>query len=335
MSPGQHRIAIYQVDAFTDTPFGGNPAGVVPDAGGLGAARMQLIAREMALSETAFVLPPERGGDLRVRFFTPATEVALCGHATIGTFWLLAERDLLGGRGRRRMAGLHHDDLVLTQETGAGDLEVVIRYDSASGLPQSVMMAQAQPQRLQVLDGAAGARLGRILGAPPDSTGRLSQTGGVPLEVWSTGLPDLLVPVRDLAGLRALAPDMAALAAFSRELGVVSIHAFTLETEGEAAHAQARDFAPAAGIPEESATGTASGALGAYLVAHGLAPAPGADGICRMVLEQGHILGRPSTIQVEVGGGAQQPRDVRVGGRAVVMIEGTMCLPAGTIAGTR
>jgi len=326
---GPHRVPVYQVDAFTDVTFGGNPAGVVPDASGLTVAEMQLIAREMALSETAFVLPPGRSGpgapDLRVRFFTPKAEVALCGHATIGTFFLLAERGIVQARGWGREVpapGAGCREIEVVQETGAGDLAVTIRLAADGQGIDRVMMAQAWPVLVGEHDGL-GPELAATLRAPDGSLGA-AEGRPAPLQVWSTGLPDVIVPVRDLAALRALAPDLARLAGLSERLGVISVHAFTTETVDPSATAHARDFSPAVGVPEEAATGTASGAMGAYLVANGLAGPSQAGAPFRMTFEQGHILGRPSTIYVEVGDDAGKPGAVRVGGRAVTVLEGLL-----------
>jgi trans-2,3-dihydro-3-hydroxyanthranilate isomerase len=326
----RRRTSVYQVDAFTDVPFGGNPAGVVPEAESLDETHMQLIAREMALSETAFVLAPQRGGDLRLRFFTPQAEVALCGHATIGAFYLLADRDMLSGLGRTVRSSRSWRHLELVQETGAGDLTVAIRFGRTTGLVDRVMMQQAPPRRMSLHDPTLLESLQDILRAPPGTLGALGTPGNqpnhqpAPVEIWTTGLADLIVPVRSLAALYALCPDHSALAELTRGLGVTSVHAFTLETATAKGFAHARDFSPAVGIPEEAATGTASGAMGAYLVAHGLAPRPDEAGVSQMMFEQGHILGRPSTIYVEVTGEVGRPAEVRVGGRAVIMLEGTM-----------
>ena len=314
-----NRIAIYQVDAFTDRPFCGNPAGVVPDAAGLTESQMQLIAREMAVSETAFVLPPAGPGDVRLRFFTPQAEVALCGHATIGAFHLLAALGRLPGQGE--FAGGR--DLHLRQETAAGLLGVTVRL-KPSGEPDRVLMEQAQPKRVLGANPKLIGLLERVLGAGQGELGVLPGYGAAPVEAWSTGLPDILVPVRDLESLRGLKPDLPALAELSRRLGVISVHAFTLETEKPAAYAHARDFSPAVGIPEEAATGTASGALAAYLVANGLVPERPAAGFWSLLFEQGHILDRPSAIEAQVEGQIGRPAAVRVGGRAVVVLEGTI-----------
>ncbi|MDQ7794922.1 MAG: PhzF family phenazine biosynthesis protein [bacterium] len=302
--------AIYQLDAFTATPFGGNPAGVVPDARGLTEEAMRLIAREMNVSETAFVFPSPRA-DFRVRFFTPAREVDLCGHATIATFWLLAVCGRLPA-GRTRF----------TQETGAGILPVEV--SGRPGHPQRVMMAQAPPQVLGEVDPAEVAPL---LGADPAGLART----GLPLQVVSTGLPDLLVPLPSLAALHSLRPDHARLAAWCRARDIVSVHAFCFETVDPAALVHTRDFAPAAGIPEEAATGTANGALGAYLALNRAVAVPPAspDGtaVLSFLAEQGHILGRESRIEVEVDMHLSRVEGVRVGGQAVEVLRGTVTVP--------
>lgn len=328
----RRRIKVFQVDAFTDVPFGGNPAGVVPDAAGLSDEEMQLIAGEMALSETAFVLPvspaAEGRADLRVRFFTPQAEVELCGHATIGTFWLLARLGLIGakGWGRELAAAGGWREVEVIQETGAGNLPVTVRYSKGGRLIRRVLMAQAPPRRLARLGEAERRELAAILRANPYALSVLDGVGDVPLEIWSTGLPDLIVPVLDLATLRALAPDHGHLAGFSRRLGVISVHAFCLETESPEADAHARDFSPAVGIPEEAATGTASGAMGAFMAANRLGRAGAGPGPHTMLFEQGHILGRPSSIYVEVECADGHPTGVRVGGRAVTVLEGILRL---------
>ncbi|HAI20731.1 MAG TPA: PhzF family phenazine biosynthesis protein, partial [Clostridiales bacterium UBA8153] len=254
-------------------------------------ATMQSIAREMALSETAFVFSPERGGDCKVRFFTPTSEVDLCGHATVAAFHLLSE---LGTIGRPSL---------VVQETRAGLLTVAVGED---GL---VMMDQTVPEYrpFHHLDELV-ASLGNadIAGEP---------------SIVSTGLYDLIVPIRDRAALWAIRPDFPRLAKLCQSWGVTSVHAFTLDTLDPAHTVHCRDFAPAVGIPEEAATGTASGATAAYLVRRRLVPT-GPQVL--LTMEQGDILGRPSLIQVVIDLENEAITRVRVGGRAVTVIEGTL-----------
>lgn len=279
------------MDAFTDTPFAGNPAGVVPEADGLTDAEMQKMAREMNCSETAFVLASDRA-EMRFRYFTPAQEVDLCGHATIATLHVLGQEK--GFQGGHRV------------ETRAGVLTMEVAPDGTSWMEQAA--PQWRPYTLTGLEDVAA-----ILGLKPEDL-----DPRVPLALAYTGLWDLLVPVRNLAALHAARPDLSRLAAHNRALGVASTHLFTFETALEGSTLQARDFSPAVGIPEDPHTGTASGALGAYLVSLGVV-APG-----RMIFEQGWTVERPGLIHVEVSPGAQ---GVRVGGRAVTVVTGAMRLP--------
>lgn len=322
-------LDIAQVDAFTSVPFGGNPAGVVPRADALTDDLMQRIAREMALSETAFVCAPTQpGADLRVRFFTPTQEIDLCGHATIGTFFFLAQEGLVPA-----ITGKTLDpdgETVLYQQTRAGVLAV--RIHCRQGRVQRVMMSQNLPR--VIATEVDPDLVAEVLGLSPADV----REAHAPAQIISTGVPDLLAPLNGLDALRRCRPHMAHLQDFMAAHDLVSVHPFTLEAESPQATAQARDFAPTVGIPEESATGTANGALGAYLVLNGLAPAPPGDtGTVRMMMEQGHTLGRPSQIEVEVdqdrpddSGGRWTPAaaitGVRVGGQAVTILRGVMNL---------
>ncbi|MEW6308175.1 MAG: PhzF family phenazine biosynthesis protein [Bacillota bacterium] len=287
------------VNAFTWAGRGGNPAGVVLDAPWLRAPDMQGIAAELGLSETAFLV--QTAGDAyRARYFTPAVEVGLCGHATIAAFHLLA----VGGRLTQGQAWA---------DTGAGRLRVRVSGPAAAPI---VMLEMPQPRFGAPLAQAELPGLASLLGCPPDWL-RLPGQDAPAQAVWS-GLWDLIVPVAGLTQLLALNPDHTQLARYCLERGLTAVHAFTLETAEPGHTAHARDFAPAAGIPEESATGTASAALGSYLVAHGLAPAS-----ARFLFEQGHYLKLPSLICVEA---AEQ--GVSVGGAAAVMARRSVRAPS-------
>ncbi len=311
-------VEIYQVDAFTDTLFGGNPAGVVPDARGLSEEAMQKIAREMNVSETAFIVDARGSGevDFDARFFTPTDEVNLCGHATIGAYWLLAELGIIkSGQGEVRV----------TQRTKAGVLPVDLVF-GCEGSPARVMMTQVPPSASAGIADAEIAELERLLGA---QRGAISEFHRSRPQVVSTGLPDLIVPVTSREALFSVRPDLGALAEFCRALHVISVHCFSLDTVEPEATCHCRDFSPAVGVPEESATGTASGATGAYLVMNGLVDT--GQPVVRILCEQGHILGRPSAIHVEVTTGSSTGRrditSVRVGGSAVTVMKGSMRIP--------
>lgn len=250
------------VDAFTREAFGGNPAGVVlldqdfPDE-----RLMTQVAAELRYSETAFV---QHNGpkEYTVRYFTPTGEVDLCGHATISTFGVLREQGLIA------------DGDVCLNHTLAGDLEVAIG--------EQVMMQMATPT---VVDRQVDAdRLHRIM----DPTAAIRWPNS-PIEIVSTGLPDIIMPMASVEDLNGMRPDMEALSAISQELKVVGAHAFALTDDGYTAHV--RNFGPLYGIPEESATGTANAALTHYLHRRGLIAA---GDRCRFM--QGEAMGRPSVI---------------------------------------
>jgi trans-2,3-dihydro-3-hydroxyanthranilate isomerase len=303
------RYRFYQLDVFADRPLAGNPLAVFPDALGLDTPTMQALAREMNLSETTFILPSNRATRL-VRFFTPTAEIPLAGHPTIGTWWLLAE---LGA------VQFGTEDVVqVTQETGAGVLPVYLR--AAGGRVVHVEMVQAKPEFLATFGDAA--RLGGALGGDD----RLLAARPVP-QVVSTAMPQLMVPVRGLEVLRALPSGGRGgdLATLLREVGTDCAMCYTTETESPDATVHCRMFAPGLGVPEDPATGSAAGALGAYLVHHGIVATP--NGQATLSVEQGLEIGRPSRIEVRIRVGANREiEEVRVGGVAVTVIEGEVRL---------
>jgi PhzF family phenazine biosynthesis protein len=226
------RIKAFLVYSFAKTAEGGNPAGVVLDVDGIQDDDMKKIAKILGHSETAFVSKSEMA-DFKVRFFTPGEEVNLCGHATIATFHTLVEQ------------GRVHPGRY-TQETKAGVLQVEVKDD------RTIMMSQNAPQFLDTVSKEeVAASLNITLNDMVDS---------LPTQVVSTGLRDIMVPIKNLETLNAIKPDFNQVAEVSRKYDSMGYHLFALETVGKA-HAHARNFAPLYGIPEESATGTSNGAL--------------------------------------------------------------------------
>ncbi|WP_144902371.1 PhzF family phenazine biosynthesis protein [Halobellus captivus] len=281
------------VDAFAAEPLSGNAAGVVPDASGLSGEQMQAIARELAVSETAFLLPSETA-NRRLRYFTPRQEVDLCGHATIAAHAHLHESGAIG-------SGTH------TVETNVGDLDVEIESDG------TVWMTQDRP-RVERVD-VDYDRVGSALGIDPAA---LRDVGAdAPAAVASTGLPFLLVPVNFLENLGSADPDSSAVEALAAEYEVAGIYAFTFDALGTDSTLHARAFASPVGIDEDPVTGTASGACGAYLREVGAFDEFPEE----MRFEQGHFLDRPGEVRVRVA------EEVRVGGRAVTSLDGNLVVP--------
>ena len=253
----------YIVDAFTDKPFGGNPAGVVllEGSGFPKDGLMLQIAAELRYSETAFVRQ-HPCKEFTVRYFTPKSEVELCGHATIATFALLHQEAGLVGR------CLCH--------TKAGDLAIDVG--------SQVMMQMAAPRIVATIeDDKAIYQALRVTGYQP----------ALPVQIAYSGLPDFMIPVADVLMLNSLQPDMEAIATITRQYGAVSFHVFAFGGDGHTACV--RDFAPLYGVPEESATGTANAALTHYLQQHGQIPASGDFSFL-----QGEAMERPSVVRTRV-----------------------------------
>lgn len=281
-------------DAFTDTTFGGNPAGIVILPQGADFPTDEICvktAAELRYSETAFI---KILGDheFQIRYFTPAAEVDLCGHATIASFCALMH------------LGIIEENCTCINHTLAGDLNIEVK----NGF---VMMDMASPSEIAVMDKEEDIKeLYGIMGAEYDSV-------KIPLvpRIISTGLPDIMMPVSDLTALNAMEPDMKALSDLSARLSVTGVHAFTLDCEdGVTAHA--RNFAPLYDIDEEAATGTSSGAMTYYFYLNGKI---GAKNSCRFI--QGEKMGRPSAILSEINAEGENCL-IKVGGSAVILAEG-------------
>jgi PhzF family phenazine biosynthesis protein len=290
----KQRIGVYVLNAFARAKRGGNPAGIVLDADCLDETSMQKIAANVGLSETAFV-QKSAAADFKIRFFTPAAEVDLCGHATIAAFSLLFGR-------RRIQAGKH------SQETRAGILGVEVQKDGTVFMEQTLPFFGNTIDREEVA-GSLGLGLDSL---PAD----------MPVQIVSTGLRDIIVPIISLRELSSIEPDLEKIADISKEHGAVGYHAFSLETKhGSTAHC--RNFAPLYGIPEEAATGTSSGALACYLFKHGKMTEERAQ---RLVFEQGYGMKRPSEIFVRLDIANKDITGVHVGGKATAAKERILSL---------
>jgi len=287
------------VDAFTDEPFAGNTAGIMPDATDLSAAQMQAIARELSASETAFVLDSD-DADRRIRYFTPTQEVDLCGHATIATHALLAADGVIE-------PGSH------TLETNVGVLDIELTNDGVVWMTQSPPEVEAVEIDIE--------RVADALGIDPAT---LRDVGAdLPIARATTGLPFLIVPVNFLESLSGVDPDLGAIDALADEHDATGIYAFTFDTLESESTLHARMFAPGAGVDEDPVTGTASGACGAYLdTFEAFDTLPD-----ELRFEQGHFLDRGGIVHVEVGVDDRGRKQVRVGGEAAVALEGTLQVP--------
>lgn len=285
------------VDAFTETLFGGNPAGVVILDEGMdfpSDETMVKTAAELRYSETAFIKQLNEK-EFKIRYFTPAAEVDLCGHATIGSFAALLH------------LGIIQNGNTYINHTLAGDLEIAVN----DGF---VMMDMAAPVKIGAIEAPEKIdQLYKIMGVEYDPT-----MGLIP-EMISTGLPDIMMPVKTREELEKIDPDMKALSKLSADYEVTGVHAFTLDAE-EGATAHARNFAPLYDIDEEAATGTSSGALTYYFYLNNII---GDEANCKLI--QGEKMERPSVILTSLKAD-DKACAIKVGGTAVVLAEGQIKL---------
>src|ERR1041385_7434283 len=296
-------IKIKQVDAFTVAPHTGNPAGVVLEGKNLSEKQMQSIAREMNISETAFILPASKeDADLRIRWFTPTTEVPLCGHATIASFHSLAEEGHLG----MDKTGIFHFEL----ETASGVLPVDVTKTTNS---ISIMFGLKIPTFERVTHYKLD--LVRVLNIP------LNEFENKMSIVQSDYL---FIPVKRLHTLFAMKPNFLAMTKFltSHRLGGMCV--FTNETIDRESIVHSRFFAPHMGINEDPVTGSAHGPLAVLLYENGLLNFQ--DGRCSFQGEQGDAIGRRGRVAVELYRSENRPVAVKIGGNAVTVLDGEMVI---------
>lgn len=304
-------MKLYIADAFTENLFGGNPAGVVIFEAGEDfpeAEVMRKTAAELRYSETAFIKQLSEK-EFNIRYFTPADEVDLCGHATIASFSCLLD------------AGLVKDGENYINHTLAGTLDIGIK----DGF---IMMDMAVPEYIGTISSEADLReLYDIMGLPyapvysKDIYGEDIQL--LPMMI-STGLPDIIMPVQTRADLEGISPDFERLTELSKRYEVVGVHAFTPDAVEDDIRAHCRNFAPLYDIDEEAATGTSNGALTYYLYKNDILK-PGNSS----AFIQGEAMDRPSKIlswldSADESSGADVR--VRVGGSAVILAKGTILL---------
>jgi trans-2,3-dihydro-3-hydroxyanthranilate isomerase len=298
------RRAYHILDVFTDRAFTGNPLAVFPDAGGIPEAQMQRAAAEFNLSETVFVLPPERGGTRRVRIFTPRRELPFAGHPTVGTALLLAALGATKPRGGSARAVL---------EEVAGDVEVGIDFDGDRPVRATLTAPQAP---------VAGP-------PPPSSPPRAAARTLAPEDILeghhapaplSCGVPFLFVALRDRATVGRARVEAAAWERAFGDYWASEPYLYSMDAELPGADIHARLFAPGFGIAEDPATGSAAVTLGALLAMRDPRP----EATLRWTVEQGLEIGRPSLLHLETEKRGGRVTAARVGGAAVRVAEGRM-----------
>lgn len=295
------RYRFATADVFTDRRFGGNPLAVLLDARGLSDGQMVAVTREFNLSETVFVLPPEDPRHTRkLRIFTPGRELPFAGHPTVGTAYLL------GALGEIPLAG---EETSIVFEEGVGP--VAVRLLAPGGVPASAELTAARPPEFSPAH-ADRAALARALSLAPGDLGDWAEPA-----IVSCGTPFLYVPLRDRAALARARVRLDLWEAVASP--VAEIYLVTRDPELPGSHLRARMLAP--GL-EDPATGAAVTALGGYLGVR-----ERADGTFRWVVEQGFEMGRPSLLHLTVERRGGQIAEIRVGGAAVAVTEGTIEVP--------
>jgi trans-2,3-dihydro-3-hydroxyanthranilate isomerase len=267
-------------DVFTDRPLAGNQLAVFTDARGLDDETMQSLARELKLSESTFVFPPEQGGHAKVRIFTPATKLPFAGHPTLGTAFVLSAPMQL---------------LEIRLETGMGIVPVRLEREG----DRIVFGRMEQP--LPTVEPYEAEELLDALGV---------ERSELPVELYDNGARHVYVALGSEDEVARLRPDLNRLAQLE---GVVGVNCFA----GSDGRWKTRMFAPASGVPEDPATGSAAGPLALHLARHGRIGFGD-----EIEITQGVEIDRPSTLYARVDGSAEQVERVEVGGSAVVVARG-------------
>ncbi|MBT2720859.1 MULTISPECIES: PhzF family phenazine biosynthesis protein [unclassified Bacillus (in: firmicutes)] len=294
------QIPVYHIDAFTDVSFGGNPAGVIPDAKNLREEDMKKIANELNLPESVFLMASSHPhADFKVKYFTPLEEINFCGHATIGLSWLLGTK----------YNWLNKADQIVF-ETNVGLIPV--KWIKENNQLISVSMTQIAPKVKEIeINKDTLAQLVGIQTTDLDER--------YPIKLSNTGNWHLLVPVKTRKAIDLAEPQLKELGSMNREHNISTTHLFTFDTNGEF-DIYTRDFAPGIGINEDPVTGAANGALAGYLFLEGFLSKKQPH---QLKIGQGHAIGRPGTLYITIHSENNEPI-IDVAGTAVITIEGNI-----------
>ena len=295
----QNKYKVYQVDAFTTKKFSGNPASVVSNAAGLTENQMQDIAREMNNSETAFILPSaNKNYDIEIRYFTPTTEVPICGHATIAAHYVRAsEAKAINSR--------------VIYKTRAGILPADI-LKIRNG--HKIVMTQGKIEFGEIIDGNSKKILMQALQLKKEDL-----DNRCPIQIVSTGHSKVMIGIKKSEKLNSISPDLQALKELSKNIGCNGYFVFTFDSKDFNILTNGRMFAPAIGINEDPVTGNANGPLGAYIVHHKLVRNNGKE--FHFKAKKGEAIRRTGTVDVNVKILNGKPIEVKISGNAVIVFK--------------
>lgn len=299
--------AFHTLDVFTDTIFGGNPLAVLTDARGLNAEQMSSITREFNLSETVFVFPPDDAShSRRLRIFTPGRELPFAGHPTVGTAHLLAATGMIP---------LTEGGTRIIMEEGVGPVPVTIRVQN--GAPVSAELTAAQPAEFRS-DAPSVHDIAQLLSITDSDV----STEPFAAESVSCGVPFLLLPLRSRDAVGRAMLNRPVWERVVRGRWAPEVFLFDASAVSAGTAIRARMFAPALGVGEDPATGSAAVCLAAYLAAHNAAVA--ATPALRWTVEQGFEMGRPSILHISAERDGDGASALRVAGQSVLVSSGTL-----------
>lgn len=290
------KLIVYQVDSFTKEKFRGNPAGVVVNADGLNEQEMQMIARELNNSETAFIFSPKDSScDGEIRYFTPTKEVPICGHATIGAMYALAiEKNM--------------DPCVMKIKTQVGILPFEI---IKSGGDYQIVMTQGAFSLSNALSPEVSDQIIKFLGLTQNDL-----DPRCPIQIASTGHSKVMIGIKSRKQLNQLTPDLSRLAQLSNQIQCNGYFVFTFDSDSSDILTYGRMFAPAIGINEDPVTGNANGPLGGYLVQNKIMDPQ--DGQFSFQASQGEAIHRMGTMSIHVQVRNELVACIQIKGSAIV-----------------
>lgn len=300
----RERAIRYQiVDVFSIMPFCGNPAGIIVNAASLNDKDMQNIAREINIANTSFLFQPQNGGDIKIRYFCPGSEINMCGHATIGSVFAWCENNPKG------FSKNTSDTIML--ETKIGTISAGVRYSNGSieevavKLPNPVFYA-AHLDKKKLCD---------ALNIDPCVV-----VEEFPVEVVNSGLTFLEIGIKDKISLLNIKPKFNEIKKITEEMNIDSVQVFTLDTIEKSSTVLSRTFFPRYGVNEDAVCGTGNAALASYLIHNKIVTAEGEK--VRIIGEQGHSVSRPGKVRVEACCKNDKIDNVLISGSAVLVFEG-------------
>lgn len=295
-------VNIFQVDAFSSRPFGGNPTIVVLDSKNIDEVEMQRIANEMNATQTAFV--DQLADDvIKIRFFTPTCEISFCGHSTIATFYAMANKGYI--------RSIESGTKIVTLDSKIGRLPIELNY--RFGNIDSIIIEQGKPKSYGLVEDFEDILKAMNLNSSDIGINDIYY----PPEIISTCGKALLLPIKNKEVLDSIRIDSCDLKDISKNLNIRSVHAFYLPSK-DSKKVYARNFSPRIGIDEEPATGTASGALIYYLKKNNLISSN------NITSSQGESMKRPSKIYCSIEEDEKGDYKIKIGGEANIVMEGIL-----------